>query len=182
MAKLAKSDFKTQVNVSTAKFSELDAKKCALAHLTGTTRVTFTEDDAKALRAYLDAGGMVFADAGGGNGDFADSCRELFKKVYPDGKLEALPADHAIYAGTMAGGAKIENTEFRKFGNLKLQRRVTEPALEGVMKEGKLKIVFSQWDVTSGLLGTNTWGIVGYAPGTAEALARNIVCYAAGGK
>jgi hypothetical protein len=33
--------------------------------------------------------------------------------------------------------------------------------------------------MTSGLLGTNTWGILGYAPQTAVNLTRNVLSYAA---
>ncbi|MCL5769914.1 MAG: hypothetical protein M1588_01155 [Planctomycetes bacterium] len=39
-------------------------------------------------------------------------------------------------------------------------------------------ILFSPWDITSGLLGTNTWGIAGYTPASAQKLARDILLYA----
>jgi hypothetical protein len=178
MAKLARADFKTQVNVSAAAFGKLDPQKYRLAYLTGTTRVTFTEDEAKALKAYLDGGGLLFADAGGGNTDFAESCRELFKKIYPEAPLTPLPPDHAIYAGTMPDGKKMDDVEFRKYGNLRLQRRVTTPALEAVTVNGRAVILFSPWDVGSGFLGTNTWGIVGYSPSASQALGRNILLFA----
>jgi hypothetical protein len=43
---------------------------------------------------------------------------------------------------------------------------------------GKVKILFSQFDVSSGFLGTNTWGIVGYEASTAEGIGRNVVLFA----
>jgi hypothetical protein len=177
MAKLAKANFKTQVNLSTVKFADLDAKKTPLAHLTGTNKVTFTAEDAAALKKYLDAGGLVFMDAAGGDADFAVSCQELIKMVYPDTTLTALPPDHPIYTGAMPDGVKIENFEFRKYGNLKLHRRVTTPDIETIEINGKQKILFSSWDICSGFLGTNTWGILGYAPATSEALGRNLLLY-----
>jgi hypothetical protein len=178
MAKLARAEFKTQLNLSTVPFANLDAKKYPLAHLTGTTRVTFTDDEVKTLKAYLDAGGTLFVDVGGGGTDFADSCRDLFKKVYPGAALASLPPDHAIYSGTMPDGKRLEGVEFRKFGNLKLGRRVTTPLLEAVTVNSRPVILFSQWDICSGFLGTNTWGIIGYSPADSQALARNILLFA----
>jgi len=40
---------------------------------------------------------------------------------------------------------------------------------------GKGRIVFSSVDIVSGLLGTNTWGILGYQPEYSEALVKNWV-------
>jgi hypothetical protein len=36
-------------------------------------------------------------------------------------------------------------------------------------------VIYTPLDLSSGLLGTSTWGILGYAPDYSEALARNIV-------
>jgi hypothetical protein len=88
-----------------------------------------------------------------------------------------LPPDHPIYTGAMTDGAKLDQTEFRKFGNLRLQHRVTSPALESIVTAGRTRVIFSDWDVASGFLGTNTWGIMGYAPATSEILGRNIILY-----
>jgi hypothetical protein len=180
LAKIARRDFKTTVNVSTVKIPLLDAKVTPLAHLTGSNRVTFTEDDVKGLRNYADRGGLLFIDAAGGNAEFAGSCQELFSKMYPEAKLELLPAEHAIISGSIADGAKIGDVEFRKYGVMKLKRRVTTPELEAITVDGKIRILFSRWDICSGFLGTNTWGITGFAPSTAERLGRNILLYSAG--
>ena len=40
---------------------------------------------------------------------------------------------------------------------------------------GKGRVVFSAVDVCSGLLGTNTWGIVGYLPEYSEAVVKNLI-------
>jgi hypothetical protein len=177
LAKLASSNANTDVKLSTVKFADLDPKKYPLAHLTGTSKVTFTEDDVKALKAYLDGGGLLFADAAGGSPEFTASCQDLLKQLYPNESLAPLPPDHPIYTGSMKDGAKIDEAEFRKYGNLFLKRRVSKPALEQIVVGGRTRVLFSQWDVCTGFLGTNTWGIVGYAPSTAEALGRNILLY-----
>ena len=55
---------------------------------------------------------------------------------------------------------------------------MTAAAIDGISIGGKTRVLFSQWDISSGLLGTNTWGIVGYAPETSETLAANMVLWA----
>jgi hypothetical protein len=44
---------------------------------------------------------------------------------------------------------------------------------------GQGDVYMTTLDVTSGLLGTNTWGIVGYDPQYAEDLAKNLVLWTA---
>jgi hypothetical protein len=40
-----------------------------------------------------------------------------------------------------------------------------------------MAILYSGEDITSGLLGTNTYGILGYSPNAAANLARNLLLY-----
>jgi hypothetical protein len=57
----------------------------------------------------------------------------------------------------------------------------TGGALE-ILSSGKGHVVFSPIDVTSGLLGTDTAGIVGYEPHYAEALAKNLLFWTIDGQ
>ena len=43
-------------------------------------------------------------------------------------------------------------------------------------------MIFSPLDLTSGLLGTNTWGIIGYAPDYAQSLLQNIILWTLDGQ
>jgi hypothetical protein len=56
-----------------------------------------------------------------------------------------------------------------------LGQAIHEPAIDGIDVGGSTRVLFSQWDITSGLLNTNTWGIVGYSPASAQALAGNMI-------
>jgi hypothetical protein len=145
--------------------------------LTGTAQVTFSPEEVAGLKKYVDDGGLLFIDAAGGSEAFAKSSEELIKKI-SDKPLEPVPLDHPLFAGTMADGVKVESVEFRKFGNLKLQRRVTTPQMQAVMVDGRVRILYSPWDVCSGFLGTSTWGVVGYSPASSEAMGRNLLLYA----
>ncbi|MEI7767848.1 MAG: hypothetical protein WCJ97_10495, partial [Phycisphaerae bacterium] len=52
------------------------------------------------------------------------------------------------------------------------------PRIRVLTQGDKLLAIVSEDDLTSGLLGTNTWGIVGYGSETAIPLVRNMVLYA----
>ena len=177
MAKLAATDFQTRLNVSNTAIDKLNAKTTPLAHITGTDKFVFSAAQITALKTYIAQGGMIFADAGGGKSAFTDSFDVLAQKLVPKGQFVDLPANASICKGSIPGGINATKVRYRKF-YVDSHRNRTTPALQGIKVKGRWVIVFSPWDITSGLLGTNTWGINGYTPASAQALARNVICYA----
>ncbi len=178
MAKLAASQFQTSLSISNVAIAKLDARSTPLAHLTGTGGFTLSTSQIAALRKYIAAGGMIVADSGGGHQKFTDAFDRLVAKILPHADFVDLPANASIIRGSMPGGVNVSQVKYRKF-YVDSHRRRTTPDLQGVKIHGRWVIVFSPWDITSGLLGTKTWGIDGYSPDSAQALARNIICYAA---
>ena len=51
-----------------------------------------------------------------------------------------------------------------------------------VLAAGKGHVVLTSFDLTTGLLGTGTWGVIGYDPGYAEAFAGNLGFWAMDGQ
>jgi hypothetical protein len=47
-----------------------------------------------------------------------------------------------------------------------------------LLKLGKGYVLISQLDLTTALLGTNTWGILGYDPSSAQHLLKNLLIWA----
>ena len=180
MAKLARADFHSEIKTTLVKATQLDPRKYKIAHMTGSTRFTMSDADIAAIQAYLSGGGMLFADSAGGSSDFTESFLLLMKSLFPNTAPDALPPDHPIIKGTMTDGESAAAVEFRKYGNLKLHQRISKPQLDAITVNGRVVLIFSPFDVTSGFLGTNTWGIVGYAPESSETIARNILLYAQG--
>ncbi|MCL2639769.1 MAG: DUF4159 domain-containing protein, partial [Phycisphaerales bacterium] len=177
LARLVRANAKTQVNISNVAIAALDPKKHPIAHLTGTAKHVFTDADVAALAAYTEGGGLLFIDAAGGSADFADSARALIKAMYPNESLARHSGSHPIFAGNMPNGAPISEIQFRTYGSLKLQRRITAPAIDTIETNNRTRVLFSAWDICSGFLPVNTWGIIGYSPATAEAIGRNILLY-----
>ncbi len=177
MAALAAADFQTSLSIATTSIAKLNARTTPLAHMIGTGNFTLSASQIAALRKYIAAGGMIFADSGGGHQKFTDAFDVLVQKLVPNGKFVDLPANSSIITGSVAGGINTSHVVYRKF-YVDSHRKRTTPDLQGVKVNGRWVIVFSPWDITSGLLGTKTWGINGYVSASAQALARNIICYA----
>jgi hypothetical protein len=175
------------VPVTPVSMQELDPAIYPVAHMTGTARFLIKDADAAALKHYLDAGGLLIADAAGGSDAFADSFRQFAATLYPDAKFTPLPPDHPVYTGripsppaaALPDPSPAGTVTFRKYGVLSLGHPVDQATLDVLSVNGRPRIVLSPYDITSGLLGTTTWGIVGYAPDSAERLAGNLLRWAA---
>ena len=177
MAKYMRTQAQTDLQLQTVKFTQLNAKTTPVAHLTGTTQIPVTPEDVAAIKKYLADGGMLFIDAAGGNQQFIQSAMNLIQQVYPDTALGAISTNSRLHNGTIPGSVNTANVAFRRFFRLKVGN-ANAPQLQGVSVKDRYTIIFSGEDITSGLLGTNTWGILGYTPESSMALARNILLYA----
>lgn len=62
--------------------------------MTGHGNVSFSEEEVRRLRHYLEQGGFLYADDDYG---MDDSFRRELKKVFPNSELVELPVEHPIY-------------------------------------------------------------------------------------
>jgi hypothetical protein len=178
LALLAAAQSRTQINVSTVATGGLNPHATPLLDMTGTGEFTLTALQISALRRYLHRGGMIFADAAGGHQKFTDSFTALAMKLYPKAIMRKLPPHCSIYTGANPGGTPATHVEYRRY-YMALNGIRHTPEFLGIKQKGRWVIVLSPDDVTSGFLGSKTWGISGYSPKSAVALALNIVAYAA---
>ncbi|NNM85414.1 MAG: DUF4159 domain-containing protein [Phycisphaerales bacterium] len=176
MGRLAARNFSTGVTVKTVTADAL-SQAAPLTTLTGTHSFTLPPAQVNALRKYLNSGGMLFADAAGGHPTFSNGMTQLVKALYPKAVLQNIPMTDSLVTGNFPGGVAIAKVQYRKFYVSQLGMKTT-PDLLGVKQGNRWVIVFSPVDVTSGFLGTNTWGILGYAPASAQSIARNVMMYA----
>lgn len=146
---------------------------CPMATLTGTDPHNFSAAEIAALRAYVEGGGTLLIDSVGGDNAFTRSVREkLLPTAFGDAIEEPLGADHPLFKDLKAGLANASPIRLRGYAIERLGQ--VAPAIR-LLKVGSGHVIFSALDLTSGLLGTNTWGIVGYEPVSAERFARNVV-------
>jgi hypothetical protein len=68
----------------------------------------------------------------------------------------------------------LTKPRFRLFGQEDLEQM---PFRCSILHLGKGALIVTDTDVTSGMLGTNTWGIKGYMAGYSEGLMKNIILW-----
>ncbi|MBI2059026.1 MAG: DUF4159 domain-containing protein [Nitrospirae bacterium] len=93
----------------------------------------FGDAEVRALRQYLDAGGILFVDDGFGveNDGFHASFTRLVQQLYPGRKLELMDEDHAVYVA------------FHLLRRVEGGRRLVKTNLYGVQGEGRSLILYS---------------------------------------
>jgi hypothetical protein len=165
--------------VKLADLKATDVKAYPLAHLTGTVQHNFTDAEAAALKAYVEAGGVAFIDSCGGTGGFDAGVQALLRKAFPDDVERPVPQDHPLLHPSKPG---MEDASRRRLRPSAVERLGATSGAVGLIEAGKGHVVHAPLDVTSGLLGTDTGGIIGYDPAYAQALLRNVVFWTIDGQ
>jgi len=144
-----------------------------LAHLTFVEKPRLSEMQWKELGAYVNAGGRVLVDVTGGEPNAALDVENELIKLAPDKAAQfqtPIPLDDSFYA---TASPKIPIT-YRPYAQ-KIAGVKSEPRLRRIVTDANGQIFFSPDDLSSGLVGMPTDGIVGYTPATSLELARRIV-------
>ncbi|MCW8131049.1 MAG: DUF4159 domain-containing protein [Planctomycetota bacterium] len=146
-----------------------------MLYITGHKKFEYTDEQVKALRAYLDKGGFLFADPCCGKADFDIAFRKLCAKLYPDQDLERLARTHPV----LDAPYKIESVEYKP--NVKRffpELKSGEPYVEGISVKGRLAILYSRFNVGCELHGHVCPSCMGLQSADAYKLAVNAVMYA----
>lgn len=143
--------------------------------LTGHYPFRFSAEDLAALRAYLQRGGFLFADACCGRKAFDASFREMVRALWPGQALEPLPASHPILSGEL--GFRIDRVQYRP-AVLEEQPDLREPRLEGITVDGRTVLVYSPYSIGCPIDGHACYACRGLETEDAKRLAANIVLYA----
>jgi len=147
----------------------------SLAHLTGTDAVKLDAAATEALKNFVDSGGTLLVDAAGGSTAFAAAVESALAEAFPGESLTPLPDEHPMLS---SGGNKIE-IAYRSFARSIVGAASEKQRLLGLQHGGRTALIFSREDLSAGMLGTDTDGIVGYAPATATEMVRSLVLSAA---
>jgi len=165
-------DSDLSLQLSTFAAGELKPGSAQLAVLTGTSAFVPSDQEIAALRGYVEAGGTLLIDTCGGGGEFASFVESvLLRRIAPLGKLAAIDKTDPL----IAGKDSMDDLTQPLYRPETLQRVGVEGVRLRTMNLGKGRILYSPIDVTVGLLGTDTLGIVGYDPSSACSVAKNAV-------
>ena len=161
------------VELKDLKFDPQGENGQPVAHLTGTAAYAFTDAEVAAAKAFVEAGGILVIDPCGGSPAFSQSVREgLLDKAFAGAKPQPIPAGHPLLRGKQPNEALA----------LKPRPYVAEamadkPSEVLLLDAGKGHVVVSPLDLTSGLLATNTWGILGYDAESASRFFHNVLAW-----
>ncbi|MGF1632288.1 MAG: DUF4159 domain-containing protein [Phycisphaerae bacterium] len=178
MQAVAHNDLKADLKVEAVETSQLDPKQHPVAHLTGTGDVTLSDKQIGELAAYAQAGGLLVIDAAGGDRTFAAAVQSKLRSAFGEagsGLDTPLPMSHALFTGSNLDADKIDyrlHTRREVVGALRGSR------LRGITLDGRLAVVFSSEDLSTGMVGMPVDGIIGYAPQTARDLTKAILKFA----
>jgi hypothetical protein len=127
----------------------------------------------------------LLIDQTGGGGLFEQSVTDvLLAKAFPGAKPVPLdPAAHPLFRG----GAPDSGMDDLSKPKLRPTDADNRPAVNGAtpisgFAAGGGHVIYTPLDVTSGLLGTRTWGIAGLHPDYAPAFVKNLVFWTVDGQ
>lgn len=159
---------------------DLRPRTFPIAHLTGAAAYTFTPNEIEALRQYVAAGGVLLIDPAGGPGPFEISFRDvLLPAAFPEVKPQLIGPAHPLLC---AGPSGMQDLALPKLRRMTIDTLGSHAGNLMELRFGRGHVIFTGLDLTSGLLGTNTWGILGFAPDYAQSLVQNVILWALDGQ
>jgi hypothetical protein len=148
----------------------------SIAHLTSNDDFILTREQIAALKRYLDGGGLLLFDSAGGSEAGQLAFENVMQQMYPNAKLDPLPADHPIYTGQGFGGANAQQVTYRSFAYQRIGR-TNAPRLRALELNHRIAVIDSAEDFSAGLVGYNIDGITGYSANSAATIVRNILLW-----
>jgi hypothetical protein len=168
------------LTITDVPITELKPESFPIAQLTGTAKYDLTDAESAAIKAYVEAGGVLLVDLCGGTGSFDQGMQtSLYFKVF-GGATHAISRSHPIFAGGADGMENLSKPLLRQYAMDKLG--ATQTGFPDEISAGKGHVIATSLDITSGLLGTTTWGIAGYEPNYSAALVKNIILWTIDGQ
>ncbi|MBI5723031.1 MAG: DUF4159 domain-containing protein [Planctomycetes bacterium] len=146
-----------------------------LAVMAGTGGFKLSKEDKDALKKWISGGGILLLDATGSK-TFTESAKELVAELFGQEALFSLPFSSPVY---QLKDMAVERVKYRRATKNRIGGGNKEPRLLAVMKGDRPMVIFSQEDITGGLVGYASATCDGYEPQSACNLMRNIILYAA---
>lgn len=150
-----------------------------LLHLTGRQQLALSDEERAALKAFVAGGGTLLVDAYAGSSAFAASAKAVLEETF--GPLGMLPADHVLAAGLFAGGEDLaEGVQFKLPARRLLRSRDAPTRGQRLLvawQGSRPAVLFSEFDLCSGMAGIENYRCLGYKPKSALKVVGNIAAY-----
>jgi Domain of unknown function (DUF4159) len=148
----------------------------------GRRAFTWSAGERKALKAYLDRGGFLFADCICASQEFADSLRAEMKALYPESQFVRIPTSHPLFSTEFHGfdvtTVTLRDPQLREEGDALTAKSVkTAPFLEGLDLAGRTAVILSPYDISCALEKGASLECKGYIPQDAAKLGANVILF-----
>ncbi len=153
-----------------------------LVFMQGRNAFHFTDPEREQLKKYIERGGMVFADSICASQAFTDSFRREMAAIFPQNKLERIPADDPLLS-TKYGGFDLKIVTRRDPQNrgakapLSAALKKVPPELEGIKFGDRWGVIFSPYDVSCALEKLDSLECQGYTRDDAARIGLNVILY-----
>ena len=158
--------------------SSNELAKHPMVFMHGRRRFSWSTEERKAIKAWLENGGFLFADSICSADEFVASFRREMKQLFPDQALTVIPANDRIWS-EQNGGYRLDkvtmNTPAKQGGAVK---SITTPKLEGIKIGDRWVVVFSPHDLSCAMENASAHLCAGYGRDDAAKLGVNIILYA----
>ena len=180
MSRLFRAQTSIGLTVAEMEIEKLAVDIAPIAHLTSTAAFSLNDAQLAALQKYVDTGGVLIIDPCGGFRPTAESIRtNILARAFPGKETAILSTDHPLIAGRGEGLQQIAKAQVRPYVLSTLGQNFSRPM---ILESGKGAVIVSDLDLTSGLLGSNTLGILGYDPDYAYVLVKNAILWTVNGR
>jgi hypothetical protein len=157
----------------------------AVVFMHGRNAFRLTDGERKALREFVERGGLLFADAICGNEAFAESFRREMGLIFPQNPLQDIPGNDPIwtkkYGGSDLTATKVKRRDPQPGGPgepLKSVLREVLPELKGIRFGDRYGVIFSEFDLSCALERHASMECRGYTREDAARIGLNVLRYA----
>ena len=150
-------------------------------YMHGRKNFAMAPEEIEKLKAYLENGGFIFADACCGATQFDESFRRLAEQIAGKPLVRIPPTDEMFHPALGHDVRQVRRkmlTANAQSGAFETQENAGEPFLEGIEIDGRFAIVYSKYDISCALERQATPNCQGYIGEDAVKLAVNAVLYA----
>lgn len=150
-----------------------------MAFLTTTGDGVLGDEQAQALRDWVEGGGTLWLDAAGGTTEAVQSANAMLMKAFPGHQVLPLEEDSPIINGDGLGFGSYDarRVAYSRFAQRQMGQTIS-PRLQAITIDGRPAVIYSPEDFTAALAGIDHWGVFGYAPESARKLVANGILHA----
>lgn len=144
-----------------------------LLFMTGHYNFTLTAEESAGLARHLRRGGSLIVTAAAGLKPFDRAFRRELKKAVPDSELIRIPPTHPVFAG---GWNTIDRVVYTPAA-LKDRPELEYPEFYGLFLDGRLAVLYTPFDLMSGVNRESNAYARGLAPDDALRVTLNVITY-----